>query len=191
MVYIELVILDNFLLDFAILVFGMRLAGMRARFLRAALGALIGGAYAALALLTPFLYGFFEKAVVFFAMTAAAVLPARPALFFRAAGWCFAVTLIFGGAVLGAVCLLGGSIDDGFVSAGFARYIFAGAALAACVVEILLRRRRPNTVYDVTCNVCGERLRLRAFTDTGNGLTDADGDGVIIADGSKIGRAHV
>lgn len=183
-IYIELVLLDNFALDFAIMLFGLRMSGKRASFPRAAAGGAVGAVYAATAAALPLLTLLPFKLAAFLAMCAAAMLPMRPSAFFAGTGRAFAIALLFGGAVLGATFLFGGSLGSGYVNLPGIRYAVIGMAIAAFCLELLMRHRYPSPgrSYRIYADVAGERLCLRGFVDTGNGLKDFAGNGAIVAD---------
>ena len=159
-VYLDGVILLNFLVDFLLLLGAGRLCGFSTRIGRAAAGAALGGLYAGACLLPGFYFlgNFLWRAASLGAMAVIAYGLSRSAL---RRGLVFAfLCLALGGAVMG----IGKGDIGGIVSA-------AGVLCLLCCFGF--RGRLGGTTYiPVELSYGAKRLRLTALQDTGNTLRD-------------------
>lgn len=181
-VYVELILLDNFLMDFLILYFTARFSDKRARIGRLSLGAAIGAVYSAFAVAVPILGHIVCKLLC----SAAMCLPLGERidrLFLKRMAFLYAVTFIFGGSIYFLSYWFGGDISSGCINLPILRYILLGAVISSLIIETLLRVQHPSadTYYKLMGTVGGEKFILTAFLDTGNRLSDAGGGGVVIA----------
>lgn len=183
-VYVEWILLDNFLMDFLILYATLRLSEKQVCLWRGALGAVVGSIYALFAVLFPILTALPFKVLASFAMCAVA-RPIRPLKRFGISLLSmYGVTFVLGGAVLFFVYLSTGEFGNLYINLPILRYLLIGGALGSLLLEFFLRRRFPRICesYDIKATICGESISLNGFLDTGNALKDFAGASVIIAD---------
>lgn len=188
-VYVELVLLDNFLMDFFILYFTMRFSSHRVHFGRISAGAGIGAIYAAISVALPLLQNIFFKVFGSLLMLIPIQNIRRTKSFFRTLGVFYAVTFLFGGAVLAAMYFFdSGQLNGATINWPILRYLLLGGAVAIIAVEILLRIARPipGCYYEIIATIASETFKLTGFLDTGNQLKDAGGSGVIVADREAV-----
>lgn len=169
-VYLDLVILLNFLVDLLLLVGANRLAGFAPGFLRAIPGALIGAVYAGACMLPGFRFlGSLMWRVVFLALMAAAAYGMhRSAL--RRGGLFLLLSMALGGIVE-----LLGKADFGALSA---------AALGVCMLCLwgFQDKTLGRTIEQVELSFGDRRIILSALRDTGNTLRDPlTGQSVLVA----------
>ena len=191
-VYWDLVLLFNFLVDYLLLFCTARLAGRHIARRRLALGAALGGAYAAVQLLLP--------SSPFFLLPALALVGAAA---FYGSGRALKLTLLFflcAGALAGAVVLLGqwtGGAETLAYSLAFARLpwgtFFLAAGLSYLFFGVVFRGNaanagNPTAEAAITYNKTAFSVRL--LRDSGNTLTDAKtGLGVPVVDRHIFGGA--
>ncbi len=189
-VYIELVLLDNFLMDFIILFFATRLSEKRVKFSRVSAGAGIGALYSVLALAFPPLGGFIFKC----AGLAIMCLPmgARPAKrYFLRCGLALLCSFLFGGCILFAMLALDAPIHGAYLGLPILRYILLGLAAGITLLELFLRTPHPKAGADylIHAEFSGAAINLRGFLDTGNLLQSPGGLSVIIVARSAASAA--
>ena len=194
-IYVDTLFLLNALVDYLLLLGAARLAGERLRRLRFALGAALGGGYAA-AIFLPGL-GFLQalpcRLAVLALMSVAAYGGSRRLL--RQSLLFLALSCALGGGVL-AVSLLGGrgmSLSGGVVySAMDIKTVLLSAAGCWGGVTLVFRglARHTASAGELTA-VCltlgGRSVELTALRDTGNTLTDpVSGVPVLVAEGVRL-----
>lgn len=186
-VYIELVLIDNYLMDFLILYFAVRFSDKRVRLTRVAIGAAIGATYSALAVAVPFMAALPIKAVAAVVMCLPLRSPKPIKAFLNVIAYMILISFVMGGAVL-AVAQMWGDAGVGYINVPAFRYILLGAAIGVTVTEWLLRTARPvsGLIYTLEAELSGTKLLFRAMLDTGNSITDLSGGGVIVADKSYV-----
>ena len=187
-VYIEYILLDNFLMDSLLLFFAVRISERRVRLWRIALSALIGAIYSLLAVF------FYELRFIAFKVlvSAAMVLLAHGhghvrGLLLSFAGF-YGFSMLAAGGVLLCEYAAGAKITDSFVNHPVLRYLLAGACLALLCTELILRRRQLTSGrrYLITARFGDRTVTLDGALDTGNCLTDLGGNGVILADMTSV-----
>jgi stage II sporulation protein GA (sporulation sigma-E factor processing peptidase) len=189
-VYVELVLLDNFLMDYLLLHFALRFSEKRVFILRAAAGAGIGALYAVFAVIFPFLTLLPIKLLMSIVMCIAA----RGLRHFKALAYTVVAFIIlsflFGGAILAAMYAVNGYVSGAFINLPVLRYLLIGGAVACVALELILRRPKvkPNEDYLIKAQILGETVELSAILDTGNDLKDLAGGGVIVADLNAVIR---
>ena len=194
-IYLDTLFFLNALMDYLLLLCSARIAGEELHRLRIALGALLGGAYAAAAVLPgmEFLLQPVFKAGSAVLMVVVGLGASRRLL--RQAVIFFALACAFGGGVL-AVSLFGGtglSLGGGLVYSGMDIKIVLLSA-AGCYVVLTLALNRAGRHTAAAGELVRARLRLidkevsfTAFVDTGNTLTDpVSGRPVMVADGDAV-----
>ena len=187
-VYIELILLDNFLMDFIILFFSVRLSERRVKIWRILLSALLGGIYSITAVLFYSLRSMMLKILVSLILVALARGFKNPRGYFLSIATFYGCSMLLAGAVLLCEYASGGNIADSFVNIPILRYLLLGASLGIITAEIIIRRKQLKTHkrYIVTAKFGNRTIELNAALDTGNSVTDSAGNGVIIADLSSV-----
>ena len=172
-IYLDLVLLLNFLIDFLLLVCAERLAGFTPSWIRLGLAALLGGAYSGLCLIPglKFMGDFGGRiislcgiAIIAFGFEKATV---RKAVLF------VLLTMALGGAASG--------IQNGSFGA------LIGTALSLAILCVIGFRGKTETADYVPVELVyqGKQIRTTALSDTGNTLLDPiTGEKVLIADAS-------
>ncbi|MDX9871178.1 MAG: sigma-E processing peptidase SpoIIGA [Clostridia bacterium] len=186
-VYVDVVILVNFLMDYLILWATGKLGGVRMKKRRLALAAGTGALYTLVIFLPAYsLYTTMAaKIACSLAMAAIAFAPLKRGVFIRLLGYFYLTTFAMGGAVFGAVWLFsgtGGMIltrNGAALLPGNFQYYWLAAALAAALFlgnGGMNWARKRGLEQDLTGTLVigiGERkLSLEAFVDTGNQLSD-------------------
>jgi len=176
-------------MDFVILYFAMRFSEKRVQFSRIALGAGVGAVYSAAAVAVPVLSSFFVRIVVSAAMCLCLRRPKPFRPFLRTLLVFYAVTFVFGGAVLAAMYFFAReSFGGSYLNLPVLRHILMGGVPAILLLEYISRRHypRPGGPYLIHATLAGEDIQLEGFVDTGNQLTDFSGRSIIIAKKDKI-----
>ena len=184
--YVELVLLDNFLMDSVLAFLSLRCCRLRVRFSKIFLAAGAGAVYSAGAVALPFLASLPMKLIASLALCAALLgrCTAKRRWFLeylRLIGALYAVTFLVGGSVY-AVSFCRGS--DSLI-----RSLLAGLFFAILLFEFLQRKSyRPvhAAEYRIEALIAGNPVILRGRLDTGNLLKDGGGGGVIVADQSTV-----
>ena len=180
-VYIELVLLDNFLMDFVILFFAVRLSEKRVQFSRISLGAGIGAVYSAFALGFPLLSGLFIKCMALGLMCLP--LGARPfKRYLLRCGLALLCSFLFGGCIFFAMLALGAPLEGAYLGLPILRYVLLGVAAGIVLIEFYQRIPHPRSgaEYLIHAEFCGAGVNLRGFLDTGNLLQSPGGIPIII-----------
>lgn len=186
-VYIELVLLDNFLMDFIILFFAMRLSEKRAKLPRVCAGAGIGAVYSAVALAVPFLGGLFYKGLALLIMCLP--LGARPVKrYFARCGLALVCSFLFGGCIFFAMLAADAPLNGAYLGLPILRYVLAGAAAGIALLELYHRTPspKPGEDYLIHAEFSGFFVNLKGFLDTGNLLESPGGQGVLIISRAAI-----
>lgn len=183
-VYIDEVFLLDFLIDYMLLLTAAKLAGEPFRRPRLALGALLGGLYAAAGFFPG--WGFLAHPLCKLAVPVGMALLAfgssrrlcRVSLTF------FAVSAAFGGGVLAFQLFLGApAVLD-------VKTTLLAAAVCHGFLSLVFRRSARHgggELAPVRLELAGRCCRLTALVDTGNTLTDpATGKAVMVAEGEKL-----
>lgn len=193
-VYIDALFLLNLTVNYLLLLAAARLAGETLRRGRMALGAALGGLYAAAVFLPgmEFLTHPLCKLGAAVLMLLCAFGGSRRLL--RVGLVFFGVAAAFGGAIL-AIGLLGGrgsSLQNGvFTSAMDLRLILLAAALCYVVITFVFQRAARHTapageLAPVVLTLGERRVALTALVDTGNTLADpVTNRPVMVAEGEK------
>lgn len=186
-VYVDLVILVNFVMDFFILWAAGKLAGLRVKALRLICGALLGAAYSMIIFFpqTVFLTSFFAKVLCSIAMVLAAFAPLRLGLFCRSLASLYIVSFAMGGAVLAAMYMMDDPPQVIQVINGVAVYqegyalgwLAAGIGAAVMVGYggyVTMRNSwiRHNLIKTLTIHFGQGAVNVEALLDTGNHLYD-------------------
>ncbi len=175
-IYLDVVILLNFLIDFFLLVGAARLAGMPGSLGKAALSAALGAVYAGACLIPgfQFLGNLLWRMVVLGAMGTLAFGVCREAL--RCT-----VLFVFLAMSLGGIAL--GLGNGSFLSLSLA----AAGVLALCILGFHGKVGQSYLPIEVTRN--GNTVRVNALIDTGNTLTDpVTGEGVLVIGAQAAGK---
>lgn len=196
-VYIDSLFLLNLVVNYLLLLSAARLSGEIIRRFRLALGAALGGGYAA-AVFFPgmgFLLHPLCKLGAAVLMLLCAFSGSRRLL--RLTLVFFGVSAAFGGGIF-AIELLGGrglSLKNGiFYSAMDLRLILLSAALCYVVLTLVFRRTAKHggptrELVPAVLTMGGKRVALTALVDTGNTLTDpVTNRPVMVAEGEKLTR---
>lgn len=183
-IYIDEVFLLNFIIDYLLLLSAAKLAGEPFHRLRLAMGAVLGGLYAAAAFLPG--WGFLSHPLCKLAtpvgMTLLAFGSSRRLL--RVSLTFFAVSAAFGGGVLALQLFLGApAVLD-------LKTTLLAAAGCYVFLTFLFRRSARHgggELASTRLELEGRSCRLTALVDTGNTLTDPHtGKVVMVAEGEKL-----
>lgn len=174
-VYIDELLLTNFLIDYILFLLTAKLTGTPLKRLRAVLAALLGAAYAAAAFLSglSFLLHIVVKTTVGVLMTLIAFGGGER--FLRLCLVHFAVSAAFAGAVLAASMLRGGGAVLG---PGPVDTLTLAVAFAVCyavfklVFQGLARRHVERQLTEISLKLGNRRAEFTALIDTGNALRD-------------------
>ena len=195
-IYLDELFLLNFVVDYLLLLAAGRLSGEILRRGWLALGAAIGAAYAAAAVLPGM--GFLLHPLCKLGAAVLALLAGygKSRRLLRVSLVFFAVSAAFGGGVF-ALQLLGGrglTLQNGiFYSAMDLRLILLTAAGCYVLITLLFQRTARHSglrreLVPAVLTLEGRRVALTALVDTGNTLTDpATGRPVMVAEGEKVG----
>lgn len=182
-VYLDSLLLLNFLLDYLLLLLTGRVAGAPLRRGWMALAAVFGSGYAGACLYPP--WPFLSHPLIKLSVGVLMVLIAyggcrsllRLILLF------FALSAAFGGGLY-ALSLLGLAVTLDL------KYILLFAAVAYCLLSLAgrkLARHSPRELQEVTIRLNGHTARLTALVDSGNTLVDPmTGQGVVVAQGERL-----
>lgn len=159
-VYLDVVILLNFLVDFLLLMGTNRLCGYPARPGRAALGGAIGGIYAGMCLLP----GFSFLGNVLWRAVSLGLM----------ASVCFGFTrnALRRGAVFALLSLALGGAALGLTSKGFWAIIAAAGCICVLCAVGFRGKLTGQSYVPVELTYGGKRIKLMALQDTGNTLRD-------------------
>ena len=192
-IYLDELFLLNFVVDYLLLLAAGRLSGEILRRGWLALGAAIGAAYAAAAVLPGM--GFLLHPLCKLAVGVAMLLLAygRSPRLLRVSLVFFGVSAAFGGGVF-AIALLGGrglTLKNGIFYSGMdLRLILLSAAGCYTLLTLVFRRGAVHTPRELRTAVVrlGERtVSLVTLVDTGHTLTDpVSGRMVLVAEGRKL-----
>lgn len=194
-IYLDTLFLLNTIMDYLLLLCSARVAGEELHRVRMVLGALLGGGYAAAAVLPGM--GFLLQPVcrVGAALLMVVVGLGRSRRLLRQAVIFFALACAFGGGVL-AVGLMGGpgmSLGGGVVYSGMdIKIVLLSAAGCYTVFTLALSRFGRHTaaageLVQAILTLSDRRITLTALLDTGNTLSDpVSGRPVMVADGDAV-----
>ena len=194
-IYLDELFLLNFVVDYLLLLAAGRLSGEILRRGWLALGAAIGAAYAAAAVLPGM--GFLLHPLCKLGAAVLALLAGygKSRRLLRVSLVFFAVSAAFGGGVF-ALQLLGGrglTLQNGiFYSAMDLRLILLSAAGCYVLITLLFQRTARHSglrreLVPAVLTLEGRRVALTALVDTGNTLTDpATGRPVMVAEGETL-----
>ncbi len=159
-VYVDVVVLLNFLVDFLLLLGTNRLCGYPPGWGRCALASAVGGLYAGACLLP----GFYFLGNILWRMVSLVVIC------WIAFG--FSVSALRRGMIFLLLSMALGGIAIGIGNGGIGSLI--AAALGVCMMCVLGFQERPGRVCYVPVDISyqGKRVRLTALRDTGNSLRD-------------------
>ena len=184
MMYIELIIIDNFCVDFLILYASMRGSSARIRLFYIAAAALFGGIYTVLTGTFYVLESIPFKLAVSVLMCCSAVRFAGVRIIADVCIRFWAISFLFAGAVYGMSCALHIELSSG-TPLQVARMLLIGGVLAAILYEALIKRAyAPKCICTVEAFFGGSSCIFTAVPDTCAVLTDGSGGGVILADKS-------
>lgn len=182
MMYIELILADNFAIDFLLLYASMRSSAARVKPLRLSLAALAGGVYAVLSYVCGILGIFPVKLAFGIVMCGVAAGFSRRMLKDVAVRF-FAVSFIFAGVSFGIAAAAGDSAADGHMR--IIRLLLIGGVIAVTVYESLIRRvYTPKGICTAEACFGGSSVVFSAVPDPCAVLKDGGGGGVILADKS-------
>lgn len=175
-VYVDLVMLLNFIVDFLLLLGTNRLSGYPPGMKRAALAAVLGGIYAGVCLLPGFVFlGNPFWRLVMLGLMACIAFGLQKSTLRR--------TLVF---ILLSFCLSGAAIAMG--NKGVGSLLAAAVGVAALCMWGLRGKIRSREYVPVELTYGGKRWKATALRDTGNSLRDPlTGEQVIVA-GAEMGQ---
>ena len=186
-VYLDELFLLNFVVDYLLLLSSARLAGEPLHRGRMALGAALGGIYAALLFLEGL--GFLAHPLCRLAAAVGMLLCAfgESRRLLRLTLVFFAVSAAFGGGILALELLGGGLAVRGgvFTSALDLRLILLSAAVCYVLITLVLQRTARHSalrgeLVPAVLDLAGRRAALTALVDTGNTLADPFSDAKVL-----------
>lgn len=169
-VYLDLVVLLNFLVDGLLLLAANRLTGHPPQWKRSSLAAALGGIYAGACMLPQFRFlgGLFYRVLSLAAMAVIAF------------GW--NASALRRGTVFVLLCMALGGIAQGLEGRGFASLVLAAGVLAVLCHWGIRTPIGAQQFQPVELIWKGRKLRLTALVDTGNTLRDPiTGASVLVA----------
>ena len=189
-IYVDSLFLLDLVIDYCLLLLSGRVSGVILRRWRYFLGAMVGALYAVCMVLPGMQW--LENTLMKLALGVLMALIAygREARFWRCTAVFFAVSALFGGAVLAASLLAGAEPCGGaFVSVSL-RVLALSFGFCYFVVMRLFQRqtvKATRKIQTVSITYRGETVALRALRDTGNALHDpASGRAVLVAEREKV-----
>ena len=188
-VYVEAVILDNFCFDFLLGYLTYMVAKQKPRYLPIALSALVGSG---LALLYPLLrnYGLLVKVSMLFISTLCLTLKKSLRCYLINTFIYTLLTFLLSGII---TFLLGGKMGNGFIGIKYGGLVAViSIALLILLYSIrqvigLIGERKKKRKYAIAEIVNGSRrIKINALYDSGNLLTDENGEGVVVTDRRQL-----
>ncbi len=183
-VYVEYVLIDNFVIDFLLLKAALSVCGISAKkgrlFLSAAVGAAIALVYPALNL--------HPAILIPLKIAAGLLIVLLSAKFGRVKDFCivsalfFAFTALLGGAIFGIYSLFGLDYTKELSAALIILPAYIVIKAARETVRFIYRRKEVVSLqYPVKITVAGVTVEATAFLDTGNNLYDGDNPVVLVS----------
>lgn len=183
-VYIEYVIIDNFVIDYLLLKATFATTGMSVKRWRLFVCSFIG---AVIALLFPMIKAH-QIIIVLLKLCAGILLTILSAnyktikSYFTNSAIFFGYTFLTGGAIIGVFNLLGLNYSSEISIALIILPVYALLRLLyALLMYVYKRKDIASLTYNVTIGVFGKEISATGFMDTGNGLYDGDSP-VIVCD---------
>lgn len=186
-VYVDAVLLVNFIMDFFILWATGKLVGLRYRLFRLVSGAVLGALYSLVVFFpeNTLLASFIAKVICSMAMVLISYAPLTKATFIRTMGYLYVVSFAMGGAVIAAIYLTDrtpGSIqvwNGAAVLTGTFNYMWLTIGLGVAILLgysgiMYLRKNwiQQSLISEVVVCLMGHRTSLLALLDTGNQLVE-------------------
>ncbi len=176
-VYLEYVILDNFVIDYLLLKASHKIAGVAAKKGRLLFCAFFG---ALTALVYPLIESFFV--ISFLLKVSCGLILSLSSAKYRSvkeasytAAVFFGLTFLSGGAITGIFGLVGISYSSEISVALMVLPAYAVIKGAAGIVSVIYKRRTEHSfLYDIKLCLNGKDLSAVGFMDTGNGVYDGD-----------------
>lgn len=194
-VYLDALFLLNAVMDYLLLLCSARLAGEELHRLRMAAGGVLGGVYAAAAVLPGMEFLLHPMYKIGSAVLMVVIGLGKSRRLLRQSVIFFALACAFGGGVL-AVSLLGGqgmSIGSGVIYSGMdIKIVLLSAAGCYAVFTLALSRVGRHTVHagelvPTRLRIFDREISFTSFVDTGNTLTDpVSGRSVMVAEADRI-----
>lgn len=182
-VYIEYVLIDNFVIDFILLKLTLQILGYRPKVARLFLCALFG---AVLALVSPLLYFNVILLSTFKIMSGLLIFCFSTKFtsakdFYRGVLFFFFLTFLLGGAIIGVYNIFNLDYNSEFSIATIIVPVYLLAKAVGSLIRYFYRRKNiESRVYFATIKVKEKAVRLKGFVDTGNMLYDGDNPVIIM-----------
>ncbi|MDP2892590.1 MAG: sigma-E processing peptidase SpoIIGA [Bacillota bacterium] len=197
-VYIEYVLIDNFIMNFLILRLAAEICGKIKKHKRIALSSAMGAAYAAVAFIPGFGFLYILPVKIAVSAVMAAVAFGWGGIRHFTAGFAafIGVTFVFGGAALGLAYALDGSVQNGviyFDGTSYRALVISGIVSIVLVAAIRRAAREAKAkggyMYPLKLVYGGKSIFLESYLDTGNMLCETVSNlPVIIAEYDRIKR---
>ena len=194
-IYLDTLFLLNAVMDYLLLLCSARLAGEELHRLRMAAGGVLGGVYAAAAVLPHMEFLLHPLCKLASAVLMVVVGLGKSRRLLRQSVIFFALACAFGGGVL-AVALLGGtglSLGGGLIYSGMdVKTVLLSAAGCYVLISLSVSRLGRHTaaegeLVDVRLRLYDREVSFTALVDTGNTLTDPlSGRPVVVAEGERL-----
>lgn len=189
-IYVDSLFLLDLIIDYSLLLLSGRVSGVVLRRRRYFLGAMVGAVYAVCMVLPGMQWLENTALKLVLGLLMSLIAYGSETRFWRCAAVFFAVTALFGGAVLAASLLVGAEPLGGtFVSVSL-RVLALSFGVSYFVVMRLFQRqaiRAARRIQTVELWYARHAVTLRALRDTGNALHDpASGRAVIVAEREAV-----
>lgn len=194
-IYLDTLFLLNAFMDYLLLLCSARLAGEELHRIRMAIGAVLGGVYAAAVVLPGMEFLMHPACKIGVAVLMVVVGLGRSRRLLRQSVIFAALSCAFGGGVL-AVGLMGGrslSLGNGLVYSGMdIKIVLLSAAGCYALFTLALRRVGQHTaasgeLVNIKVRIFDKETTITALVDTGNTLSDpVSGRPVVVAEGNSL-----
>ncbi len=182
-VYIEYVLIDNFVIDFMLLKLTLQILGYRPKLARLFLCALLG---AVLSLVTPLMYFNLILLTVFKILSGILIFCFSTKFtsakdFYRGTLFFFFLTFLLGGTIIGVYNIFNLDYNSEFSVATIILPAYFLVKITKSLITYFYKRKNIETnAYFVSIKVKDKKIDLKGFVDTGNMLYDGDNPVIII-----------
>lgn len=198
-IVVEYLLLENFLVNYLILYLNTYLVRIKRRNIRVIMGAFIGSFYSLIYFFPSlgFLTGLIPKTIFSMVIVLIAFGFTNIKVFLKSLLGFYLVTFIYGGATLALFYSSKGVLDHLntpiHILGGFpVKYLILGVLASLIIGKSIFvyfneKITRDNYIIDVTIEIKGEKVRLKALLDTGHSLKDPfTGRSVFVVEYSRL-----
>ena len=189
MIYLEVFIAENILINYLIIYLSQRFLNVQIRHLKIFIAACVGTVYGYFQLTLPFefLSEFYFKILVSVSMCFCAYGITNLKHKIKEIFALYFFTSVLGGAAYSFINIFGGKITDKGIAVESSEFIYLLLSIfIVCLcfdVFFAYRKKRSHfdkLLYSVKIINKNKSVKLRAFLDTGNNITDKEGDSICI-----------